>query len=153
MYLCKRKQINTFDYEKTTIQVLKALVNGSVLERIELRTRGAQAYDIAKGEEYTVIIAFAKQSGRYYFIARDGRRFLASHYDRAEWLAGELLEFIANDRAAAMHAADQLKRSGSVLVSAVVSVGCEGRCEGKSSTLTPALTLETPISRALEPHL
>ena len=111
---------------------MKALVNGSVLERIELRTRGAQAYDIAKGEEYTVIIAFAKQSGRYYFIARDGRRFLASHYDRTEWLAGELLEVIANDRAAAMHAADQLKRSGSVLVSAVVSVGCEGKKRKKT---------------------
>ena len=29
----------------------------------------------------------------------------------------------------------------------------EGRCEGKSSTLTLTLTLETPINRALEPHL
>ena len=101
----------------------------------------------------TPLIAFAKQSGRYYFIARDGRRFLASHYDRAEWLAGELLEVIANDRAAAMHAADQLKRSGSVLLSAVVSVGCEDRCEGKTFALTLTLTLETPINRALEPHL
>lgn len=104
--------------KQTNISVLKELVNNNVMERVELRTRGAQAFNIADGEEYSVIIAFAKQGGRYYFIDRDGRRFLASHYDRAEWLAGELLEVIANDRAAAVQAADQLERSGSVLVCA-----------------------------------
>lgn len=104
--------------KQTNISVLKELVNNNVMERVELRTRGAQAFNIAEGEEYSVIIAFAKQGGRYYFIDREGRRFLASHYDRAEWLAGELLEVIANDRAAAVQAADQLERSGSVLVCA-----------------------------------
>ena len=104
--------------KQTNISALKELVNNNVMERVELRTRGAQAFNIAEGEEYNVIVAYAKQGGRYYFIDRDGRRFLASHYDRAEWLAGELLEVIANDRAAAVHAADQLERSGSVLVCA-----------------------------------
>lgn len=104
--------------KQTNISALKELVNNNVMERVELRTRGAQAFNIAEGEEYNVIVAYAKQGGRYYFIDRDGRRFLASHYDRAEWLAGELLEVIANDRAAAVQAADQLERSGSVLVCA-----------------------------------
>lgn len=104
--------------KQTNISVLKELVNNNVMERVELRTRGAQAFNIAEGEEYNVIVAYAKQGGRYYFIDRDGRRFLASHYDRAEWLAGEMLEVIANDRAAAVQAADQLERSGSVLVCA-----------------------------------
>ena len=104
--------------KQTNISVLKELVNNNVMERVELRTRGAQAFNIADGEEYNVIIAYAKQGGRYYFIDRDGRRFLASHYDRAEWLAGEMLEVIANDRAAAQNAADQLECSGSVLVCA-----------------------------------
>lgn len=104
--------------EQTNISALKELVNNNVMERVELRTRGAQAFNIAEGEEYNVIVAYAKQGGRYYFIDRDGRRFLASRYDRAEWLAGELLEVIANDRAAAVQAADQLERSGSVLVCA-----------------------------------
>ena len=104
--------------KQTNISVLKELVNNNVRERVELRTGGAQAFNIAEGEEYNVIVAYAKQGGRYYFIDRDGRRFLASHYDRAEWLAGELLEVIANDRAAAVQAADQLERSGSVLVCA-----------------------------------
>lgn len=104
--------------KQTNISALKELVNNNVMERVELRTRGAQAFNIAEGEEYNVIVAYAKQGGRYYFIDRDGRRFLASHYDRAEWLAGELLEVIANDREAAVQAADQLERSGSVLVCA-----------------------------------
>ena len=104
--------------KQTNISALKELVNNNVMERVELRTRGAQAFNIAEGEEYTVIVAYAKQGGRYYFIDREGRRFLASHYDRAEWLAGELLEVIANDRAAAVQAANQLERSGSVLVCA-----------------------------------
>lgn len=104
--------------KQTNISVLKELVNNNVMERAELRTRGVQAYNIAEGEEYTVLVAYAKQGGRYYFIDRDGRRFLASRYDRAEFVAGEMLEVIANDRAAAQNAADQLERSGSVLVCA-----------------------------------
>ena len=104
--------------KQTNISVLKELVNNNVMERVELYTSGVQAYDIAEGEEYTVLVAYAKQGGRYYFIDRDGRRFLASHYDRAEFVAGEMLEVIANDRAAAVHAADQVEASGSVLVCA-----------------------------------
>lgn len=104
--------------KQTNISVLKELVNNNVMERAELRTRGVQAYNIAEGEEFTVLVAYTKQGGRYYFVARDGRRFLASRYDRAEFVAGEMLEVIANDNAAAMHAADQVEASGSVLVCA-----------------------------------
>lgn len=104
--------------KQTNISVLKELVNNNVMERVELYTRGVQAYNIAEGEEYNVIVAYAKQGGRYYFIDRDGRRFLASRYDRAEFVAGEMIEVIANDNAAAMHAADQVEASGSVLVCA-----------------------------------
>ena len=104
--------------KQTNISALKELVNNNVMERVELYTRGVQAYNIAEGEEYAVVIAYAKQGGRYYFIDREGRRFLASHYDRAEFVAGEMLEVIANDRAAAQNAADQVEASGSVLVCA-----------------------------------
>ena len=104
--------------KQTNISVLKELVNNNVMERVELYTRGVQAYNIAEGEEYSVVIAYAKQGGRYYFIDREGRRFLASRYDRAEFVAGEMLEVIANDRAAAQNAADQVEASGSVLVCA-----------------------------------
>ena len=104
--------------KQTNISALKELVNNNVMERAELRTRGVQAYNIAEGEEFTVLVAYSKQGGRYYFVARDGRRFLASRYDRAEFVAGEMLEVIANDNAAAMHAADQVEASGSVFVCA-----------------------------------
>lgn len=102
--------------KKTNISELKELVNNNVLERVELRINGVQAYNIAEGEEYTVIVRFEKQRGRYYFVDRDGRRFLASRYDRAEFVAGEMLEVIAEERSAAQHAAEQVKASGSVAV-------------------------------------
>ena len=104
--------------KQTNISALKELVNSNVMERVELYTRGVQAYNIVDGEEYNVIVAFAKQGGRYYFIDRDGRRFLASRYYRAEFVAGEMLEVIANDRAASQNAADQVEKHGSVLMRA-----------------------------------
>ena len=61
--------------KQTNISVLKELVNNNVMELVELYTSGVQAYNIAEGEEYNVIVAYAKQGGRYYFIDRDGRRF------------------------------------------------------------------------------
>ena len=102
--------------KQTNIAALKELVNNNVLDRVELRENGVQAYNIAEGEEYTVIVKYEKQRSRYYFVDRDGRRFLASHYDRAEFVAGEMLEVIAEERSAAQHAAEQVKASGSVAV-------------------------------------
>lgn len=102
--------------KQTNIAALKELVNNNVLDRVELRVNGVQAYNIAEGDEYTVIVKYEKQRGRYYFVDRDGRRFLASRYDRAEFVAGEMLEVIAEERSAAQHAAEQVKASGSVAV-------------------------------------
>lgn len=102
--------------KSTNIAALKELVNNNVLESVRLRINGVQAYNIAEGEEYTVITEYAKQRGRYYFVDRDGRRFLASRYDRAEFVAGEMLEVIAEERSAAQHAAEQVNMFGSVLV-------------------------------------
>lgn len=106
--------------KQTNIAALKELVNTNVLDRVKLRVNGVQAYNIAEGEEYTVITEYAKQRGRYYFVDRDGRRFLASRYDRAEFVAGEMLEVIAEERSAAQHAAEQVKKFGSVLVCAAL---------------------------------
>lgn len=102
--------------KSTNIAALKELVNYNVLDRVKLRVNGVQAYNIAEGEEYTVIVKYEKQRGRYYFVDRDGRRFLASHYDRAEFIAGEMLAVIAEERSAAQCAAEQVKASGSVVV-------------------------------------
>lgn len=102
--------------KQTNIAALKELVNNNVLESVRLRLNGVQAYNIAEGEEYTVLVEYEKQRGRYYFVDRDGRRVLASHYDRAEFVAGEMLAVIAEERSAAQHAAEQVKASGSVAV-------------------------------------
>ena len=102
--------------KQTNISALKELVNNNVLDRVELRVNGVQAYNISEGEEYTVIVKYEKQGGRYYFVDRDGRSFLASHYDRSEFVAGEMLAVIAEERSAAQHAAEQVKASGSVAV-------------------------------------
>jgi hypothetical protein len=116
----KNKQYNNKNTKimkkQTNIAALKELVNNNVLEYVRLRINGVQAYNIAEGEEYTVITEYAKQGGRYYFVDRDGRRFLASHYDRAEFIAGEMLAVIAEERSAAQRAAEQVKASGSVAV-------------------------------------
>lgn len=71
-------------------QLKKWMINRST-DSIRCRIYGVQAYGISK-HEYNVIVEFAKQSGRYYFIDRDGNRFLASHYEDAERVAGEIIE-------------------------------------------------------------
>lgn len=71
-------------------QLKKWMVNRST-ESIRCRIYGVQAYGISK-HEYNVIVEYAKQGGRYYFIDRDGNRFLASRYEDAERVAGEIIE-------------------------------------------------------------
>ena len=110
------------------------------MERAELRTRGVQAYNIAEGEEFTVLVAYSKQGGRYYFVARDGRRFLASRYDRAEFVAGEMLEVIANDRAAAQNAADQVENHGSCLMRANLLPLFFEECDRRNISVTSTAT-------------
>lgn len=126
--------------KQTNISVLKELVNNNVIERVDLYISGVQAYNIAEGEEYNVIVAYAKQGGRYYFIDRDGRRFLASRYYRAEFVAGEMLEVIANDRAAAQNAADQVEKYGSVLVCADLLPIFFEECDRRNISVTSTAT-------------
>lgn len=135
--------------KQTNISLLKELVNNNVLERVKLRRYGVQAYNIAEGEEYTVITKYAKQGGRYYFIDRDGRRFLASHYDRAEFVAGEMLEIIAEERAAAMHAADQVEASGSVLVCASLLDLFFEECDRRNIKVASSETCVDDLARML----
>ena len=71
-------------------QLKKWMINRST-DSIRCRIYGVQAYGISK-HEYNVIVEFAKQGGRYYFIDRDGNRFLASRYEDAERVAGEIIQ-------------------------------------------------------------
>lgn len=73
------------------IKQLKEMVNANDLEVIECVNYGVQAYGIS-ANEYEVITKFAKINGRYYFIGRDGNKYLASRYDRAELVARDILD-------------------------------------------------------------
>lgn len=73
------------------IEQLKAMVNANVLETVECVKYGVQAYNIS-AKEYDVITKFVKENGRYYFVDRNGNRYLASRYDRAELVARDILD-------------------------------------------------------------
>lgn len=77
--------------KKNNIKQLKEMVNANDLEAIECVKYGVQAYNISENE-YEVITKFAKINGRYYFVDRDGNKYLASRYDRAELVARDILD-------------------------------------------------------------
>lgn len=100
----------------TNIQTLKAMVNASALERVECKMYGVQAYNLVEGEEYTVIVAYIKQGNRYYFVDREGRKFLASRYNRAEEVAAEILDRVAAAEQYAYERANELQEKGETSV-------------------------------------
>ena len=77
--------------KKNNINQLKEMVNNNVLETVETVAFGVQAYNIS-ANEYEVITKFAKINGRYYFVDRDGNKYLASRYDRADLVARDILD-------------------------------------------------------------
>lgn len=99
----------------SNMQTLKNLVNADVLECIKCRMYGVQAYNIS-ANEYEVIAKFAKQGGRYYFIDRDGNRYLASRYDRAEDVAAGILENIECTELTVNALVDEMQTTGKVAV-------------------------------------
>ena len=77
--------------KNNNIKQLKEMVNANDLEAIECVAFGVQAYNIS-ANEYEVITKFAKINGRYYFVDRDGNKYLASRYDRADLVARDILD-------------------------------------------------------------
>ena len=77
--------------KENNIKQLKEMVNANVLETVETVAFGVQAYNIS-ANEYEVITKFAKINGRYYFVDRDGNKYIASRYDRAELVARDILD-------------------------------------------------------------
>lgn len=97
------------------IKQLKEMVNNNVFETVETVAYGVQAYNIS-ANEYEVITKFAKQGGRYYFIDRDGNRYLASRYDRAELVARDILDNLKYARMTAQNLAWKLAKRGGISV-------------------------------------
>lgn len=75
--------------KNNNIKQLKEIVNNDLF--FDLNYQGVQAYNIS-ANEFEVITGFRKCKGRYYFVDRDRNMYLASRYDRADFIAGEMLE-------------------------------------------------------------
>lgn len=95
------------------IKQLKEIVNSEIF--FDLSYQGVQAYNIS-ANEYEVITEFRKVNGRYYFIDRDGNKYLASRYDRADFIAGEMLEQKERENKMINNYIDSIEKSGEVKV-------------------------------------
>ena len=101
--------------KENNIKQLKEMVNANDLEVIESVKYGVQAYNIS-ANEYEVITKFAKINGRYYFVDRDGNKYLASRYDRAELVARDILDNLEYARQTAYEDVCTLEKKKQVFV-------------------------------------
>lgn len=99
--------------KKNNIKQLKEIVSNEIF--FDLSYQGVQAYNIS-ANEYEVITGFWKCNGRYYFVDRDNNKYLASRYDRAEFIAGEMLEQKARENKMINEYVDSIEKSGEVKV-------------------------------------
>lgn len=99
--------------KKNNIKQLKEIVSNEIF--FDLSYQGVQAYNIS-ANEYEVITGFWKCNGRYYFVDRNNNKYLASRYDRAEFIAGEMLEQKAREVKMINGYIDSIEKSGEVKV-------------------------------------
>lgn len=95
--------------KNNNIKQLKEIVNNDLF--FDLNYQGVQAYNIS-ANEYEVITGFRKCKGRYYFVDRDRNMYLASRYDRADFIAGEMLEQKERENKMVNDAIDSIENTG-----------------------------------------
>ena len=95
--------------KNNNIKQLKEIVNNDLF--FDLHHQGVQAYNIS-ANEYEVITGFRKCNGRYYFIDRNRNKYLASRYDRADFIAGEMLEQKERENKMVNDAIDSIEKTG-----------------------------------------
>lgn len=95
--------------KNNNIKQLKEIVNNTLF--FDLNYQGVQAYNISENE-YEVITGFRKCKGRYYFVDRDRNMYLASRYDRADFIAGEMLEQKERENKMVNDAIDSIEKTG-----------------------------------------
>lgn len=91
------------------IKQLKDIVNNDLF--FDHNYQGVQAYNIS-ANEYEVIVGFRKCNGRYYFVDRNRNKYLACRYDRAEFIAGEMLEQKERENKMVNDAIDSIEKTG-----------------------------------------
>lgn len=99
--------------KKNNLKQLKEIVSNAIF--FDLSYQGVQAYNIS-ANEYEVITGFWKCNGRYYFVDRNNNKYLASRYDRAEFIAGEILEQKERENKMINEYIDSIEKSGEVKV-------------------------------------
>lgn len=95
--------------KNNNIKQLKDIVNNDLF--FYLNYQGVQAYNIS-ANEYEVIVGFRKCNGRYYFVDRNRNKYLACRYDRAEFIAGEMLEQKERENKMFNNAIDSIEKTG-----------------------------------------
>lgn len=100
--------------KNNNIKQLKEIVNNDLF--FDLHHQGVQAYNISSANEYEVITGFRKCNGRYYFIDRNRNKYLASRYDRADFIAGEMLEQKERENKMVAEAIDGIEKTGKVKI-------------------------------------
>ena len=100
--------------KNNNIKQLKEIVNNDLF--FDLNYQGVQAYNISSANEYEVITGFRKCKGRYYFVDRDRNMYLASRYDRADFIAGEMLEQKERENKMVNDAIDSIEKTGEAKV-------------------------------------
>lgn len=116
--------------KNNNIKQLKEMVNNSVAELVRLHVDGVQAYNIS-ANEYEVITKFEKTKGRYYFVDRDGNKYLASRYDRADFVAGEMLERVAEENETVKAAVDSIAENGEATINFDLFINYLEACEAR----------------------
>ena len=96
--------------KNNNIKQLKEIVNNDLF--FDLHHQGVQAYNISSANEYEVIVGFRKCNGRYYFIDRNHNKYLASRYDRADFIAWEMLKQKERENETVAEAIDSIENTG-----------------------------------------
>ena len=96
--------------KNNNIKQLKEIVNNDLF--FDLHHQGVQAYNSSSANEYEVITGFRKCNGRYYFIDRNRNKYLASRYDRADFIAGEMLEQKERENETVAEAIEGIEKTG-----------------------------------------
>ena len=130
--------------KNNNIKQLKEIVNNDLF--FDLHHQGVQAYNISSANEYEVIVGFRKCNGRYYFIDRNRNKYLASRYDRADFIAGEMLEQKAREDETVAEAIDDIEKTGKTKI--LIELAWEYRKACKDRGINPGELVDSEEDNA-----
>lgn len=130
--------------KNNNIKQLKEIVNNDLF--FDLHHQGVQAYNISSANEYEVITGFRKCNGRYYFIDRNRNKYLASRYDRADFIAGEMLEQKAREEETVAEAIDDIEKTGKTKI--LIELAWEYRKACKARGINPGELVDSEEDNA-----